>query len=46
MATMAEKLAAAAAGGSTSETTSSGSSIPLVESVDSQSVAGKSKSGF
>jgi len=42
--TMAERLAAAASGGSTNDG-SSGNSIPAVESVSSESVAGKSKSG-
>lgn len=42
--TMAEKLAAAAAGESTGEN-QAGTNIPQVQSVSSETVGGKSKSG-
>lgn len=48
MATMAERLAAAASGQQTETSGYNGQtapSIPQVETVDSESVAGKSKSG-
>ena len=43
--TMAEKLAAAANGAPSSDN-KSGINIPVVESVSSETVAGKSKSGI
>ena len=45
--TMAERLAQAAAGrGSSGDNSGNGTNVPVVESVDSSTVSGKSKSGM
>jgi len=44
--TLAEKLAAAAQNGGSTGTNSPGINIPSVQSVDSSTVAGKTKSGI